>query len=47
MQDWSKYIERPIVKVLPELEAEGYRVTSVSSSDSGTSTLKRAMWLLR
>ena len=28
MQDWSKYIERPIVEVLPELEAEGYRVTS-------------------
>ena len=28
MQDWSKYIERPIVDVLPELEAEGYRVTS-------------------
>jgi hypothetical protein len=28
MQDWGKYIERPIVEVLPELEAEGYRVTS-------------------
>ena len=28
MQDWSKYIERPIVEALPELEAEGYRVTS-------------------
>ena len=28
MQDWSNYIERPIVEVLPELEAEGYRVTS-------------------
>ena len=28
MQDWSKYIERPIVEVLPELEAQGYRVTS-------------------
>ena len=28
MQDWSKYIERPIVEVLPELEADGYRVTS-------------------
>ena len=28
MQDWSKYIERPIVEVLPEMEAEGYRVTS-------------------
>lgn len=27
MQDWGKYIERPIVEVLPELEAEGYRVT--------------------
>ena len=28
MQDWSKYIERPIVEVLPEMEAEGYRVAS-------------------
>ena len=28
MQDWSKYIERPIMEVLPEMEAEGYRVTS-------------------
>ena len=28
MQDWSKYIERPMVEVLPELETEGYRVTS-------------------
>jgi len=27
MQDWGKYIERPIVEALPELEAEGYRVT--------------------
>ncbi len=23
MHDWSKYIERPIDEVLPELEAEG------------------------
>lgn len=28
MHDWSKYIERPIDEVLPELEAEGFRVTS-------------------
>ena len=28
MHDWSKYIERPRVEVLPELEAEDYRVTS-------------------
>ena len=35
MQDWSKYIERPIVEVLPELEAEGYRVTSDECTISG------------
>ena len=28
MHNWSKYIERPIVEVLPELEAEGFQVTS-------------------
>ena len=28
MHNWSKYIERPIDEVLPELEAEGFRVTS-------------------
>ena len=28
MHDWDKYIERPIVEVRPELEAEGYRVTN-------------------
>ena len=35
MQDWSKYIERHIDEVLPELEAEGYRVTSDECAISG------------
>lgn len=26
MQDWDRYIERPIVDVLPELAAEDFRV---------------------
>lgn len=35
MQDWSKYIERPIVEVLNDLKAEGYRVTSDECAISG------------
>ena len=35
MQDWSKYIERPIADVLPELAAEDFRVTSDECAISG------------
>ena len=35
MQDRSKYIERHIDEVLPELEAEGYQVTSDECTISG------------
>ena len=35
MQDWSKYIERPIVEVLNDLKAEGYRVASDECAISG------------
>ena len=35
MQDWSKYIERPIVDVLPELAAEDFRVTNDECAISG------------
>ena len=43
MQDWSKYIERPIVEVLPELEAEGYRVTSDECVIFGQRNIKKAI----
>ena len=35
MQDWSKYIERPIADVLPELAAEDFRVTSDECAIAG------------
>lgn len=35
MQDWDRYIERPIVDVLPELAAEDFRVTSDECAISG------------
>ena len=35
MQDWSKYIERPIADVLSELAAEDFRVTSDECAIAG------------
>jgi len=35
MQDWSKYIERPIADVLPELAAEDFRVANDECAISG------------
>ena len=40
MQDWNKYIERPIVEVLPELEAkrairlEKYQEDNIAPEDA-------------